>query len=174
MSYRTLFAVSHQSALSAIALLLLAMQSQVYAVTPIMLPVRDAIRCTMVVRDDTLRISLQNTSSLTFSIMRRGTPLEGFLGDHLIVEHDGQRKDYIGPMVKRSAPVASEYWLMKGKSKREITLPLLRGYDVSARGKYRAHWNGELMDARIGAVKTFVAEHVQPATLSCSAVVFQR
>jgi hypothetical protein len=136
--------------------------------------ISESLRCEMSMQKNSLRITLKNVSRNTWSVMRRGTPLEGFLGDHLTVEHDGKRMNYIGPMVKRAAPTAVEYWVIAPKRSRTITLPLAKGYDVTQPGTYNIRWSGALSDARDGHVKSYDEAALQPVTLHCTSIVYKR
>jgi hypothetical protein len=136
--------------------------------------ISDSLRCEMSMQNDRLRITLKNVSKNTWSVMRRGTPLEGFLGDYLRVARDGVRVDYLGPMVKRAAPNANEYWIIAPKRSRTITLQLAKGYDISPSGTYSIEWGGELSDARDLHVKSYDEAALKPAKLDCPRINFHR
>jgi peptidyl-Lys metalloendopeptidase len=136
--------------------------------------ISESLRCEMSMQKNTLRITLKNVSKNTWSVMRRGTPLEGFLGDHLTVEHDGKRMNYIGPMVKRAAPTAAEYWIIAPKRSRTISLPLANGYDVTQPGSYSIQWSGTVSDVRDAHVKSYDEATLKPAALHCPSIAYKR
>lgn len=106
-------------------------------------------------------------------LLKRNTPLEGWLADSMTVERDGQVVPYIGAMAKRMAPSASEYLRLKAGARHIYRARLQDAYDVAAPGNYRVVWRGEIMDAFSGTGKPD-AERMLPHVLACPAVVFNR
>lgn len=121
----------------------------------------------------TLTVTLRNRGKQTLHLLKRNTPLEGWMADSLNVEHEGQPVAYSGAMAKRMPPSASEYLHLKPGARHTYPVRLQDGYDVSAPGSYRITWRGEVMDAYIGTRKPN-AEHFSPQTIACEAVTFVR
>ncbi len=124
----------------------------------------------------TLTISLRNRSENTIALLKRNTPMEGWLADSLVVEHDGQPRPYIGAMAKRMPPDASEYLRLKPGTSKRFRVPLQRGYDVSAPGRYRVAWSGALMDAQVVTKAGARLDLSSPsaAHLACAPIIFVR
>lgn len=118
-------------------------------------------------------LALRNSSKQPINILKRNTPLEGWLADSLIVTRDGQAVPYIGAMAKRMPPTAEEYLKLKPGARRRIRIMLQRGYDVSLPGKYQVRWKGELMDVQLGKVPVNLAL-TQPQTVACNVLTFTR
>ncbi len=97
-----------------------------------------------------LTLVLHNEGRRPLYVLRRNTPFEGWLADSLTVTHDGAPVAYSGAMAKRTPPHASEYLLLKPGQRYRYRARLAPAYDVSAGGRYRLQWRGELMDVRIG------------------------
>ncbi len=118
-------------------------------------------------------LALRNSGKEPVAIMKRNTPLEGWLADSLIVTRDDQSVPYVGAMAKRMPPTAEEYLLLKSGARRRFRVVLQRGYDVSLPGRYQVRWNGELMDAQMGNSPVRVA-NARPQTVACNVLVFTR
>lgn len=118
-------------------------------------------------------LALRNNGKQPAAILKRNTPLEGWLADSLIVTRDGQPVAYIGPMAKRMPPSAEEYLLLKPGARRRTRVLLQRGYDVSLPGKYLVRWKGELMDVQLGKAPVDLALS-QSRTVACNVLAFMR
>lgn len=120
-----------------------------------------------------LTLTVQNQSKQTLRLLKRNTPLEGWLADSLIVERDSQPVPYSGAMVKRMPPTASEYLRLKPGASHRHCAALQRGYDVSQPGSYRVRWRGDLMDVFLGNGAPN-PDRLSPQTITCAAVSFIR
>lgn len=118
-------------------------------------------------------LALRNRGKEPVAILKRNTPLEGWLADSLIVTRDEQPVPYIGPMAKRMPPSADEYLLLKPGARRRTRVALQRGYDVSLPGQYLVRWKGELMDVQLGKAPVNLALS-QPKTVACNVLAFTR
>ena len=118
-------------------------------------------------------LALRNGGKEPVAILKRNTPLEGWLADSLIVTRDDQPVAYIGAMAKRVPPTAEEYLRLKPGARRRFRVMLQRGYDVSLPGKYEVRWKGELMDAQMGNNPVSLAL-AQPQTVACTVLTFTR
>ena len=127
-------------------------------------------------RSATLILTLHNRGEHTLAILKRNTPMEGWLADSLVVEHNGKAQPYIGAMAKRVPPEASEYLRLKPGMSKRFRVPLQHAYDVSVQGQYRVSWNGALMDAQVVRVPR---QRINVATLVstsivCAPIAFER
>jgi hypothetical protein len=120
-----------------------------------------------------LTLMLNNQSRQTLQLLKRNTPLEGWLADSLIVERDDQAVPYSGAMAKRLPAMASEYLRLKPGASHRHRVALQQGYDVSQPGSYRVRWRGDLMDAFLGNGAPD-ADRLSPQTLDCAAILFVR
>jgi hypothetical protein len=120
-----------------------------------------------------LTLTVQNQSKQTLRLLKRNTPLEGWLADSLIVERDGQSVPYSGAMAKRMPPTASEYLRLKPGAVHRYRAALQQAYDVSQPGSYRVQWRGDLMDAFSGNGAPN-PDQLSPQTITCAAVSFVR
>ncbi len=118
-------------------------------------------------------LALRNSGKQPIAILKRNTPLEGWLADSLVVTRDDQPVPYIGAMAKRMPPSAEEYLLLKTGARRRTRVMLQKGYDVSLPGRYQVHWKGELMDVQLGKGPVNPAL-AQPQTVACNALTFTR
>ena len=120
-----------------------------------------------------LVLTVQNHGTQTLRLLKRNTPLEGWLADSLVVERDGQPVPYTGAMAKRMPPTASEYLRLKPGASHRHRAPLQLAYDVSRPGSYRVQWRGDLMDAFLGNGAPN-PDGLSPQTITCAAVSFVR
>mgnify|MGYP000971817336 FL=1 len=120
-----------------------------------------------------LTLTLLNSSRQTVYLLRRNTPLEGWLADSLVVERDGQPVPYIGAMAKRMPPSVSEYLALPAGKTYRFRAQLQGGYDVAVAGNYRVQWRGELLDMVVGA-RPQIGQDLSPATVRCEPVNFVR
>lgn len=120
-----------------------------------------------------LTLLLHNEGRLPLYVLRRNTPLEGWLADSLTVTRDGELVPYTGAMAKRMPPQAAEYLVLKPGQRYRYRTRLAPAYEVGLAGRYQLQWRGELMDVR-------VAERPQPGhelhalTVACPTVEFVR
>ena len=120
-----------------------------------------------------LTLTVQNQSKKMLGLLKRNTPLEGWLADSLIVERDGGLVPYSGAVVKRMPPTASEYLRLKPGAIHRHRAALQRAYDVSRPGSYSVQLRGDLMDVFWGNGAPN-PDHLSPQTITCAAVLFVR
>lgn len=118
-------------------------------------------------------ITLHNRSNQTLHLLKRNTPFEGWLADSLSVDRDGQAVAYIGAVAKRMPPSGLEYLHLKPGTRYSYRASLQNAYDVSASGRYRVNWRGEVMDAYFGSRKPNT-DHMTAQTIACGTVSFVR
>ena len=84
--------------------------------------------------------TLRNDDGAAITVLKRQTPLEGFLGDLFEVTLEGRRVEYRGRMVKRGPPTAVEFVTVGTGSHVHATVDLVEGYDLSQPGRYRVRF----------------------------------
>lgn len=80
---------------------------------------------------------LENTSAQPIRFLPWNTPLEGELtADIFDITFDGESLQYQGIMIKRSAPVDSDYDTLAVGERREVVVDLSESYGMAAAGSY--------------------------------------
>ncbi|MFT4887926.1 MAG: hypothetical protein ACJAY7_001170 [Pseudohongiellaceae bacterium] len=80
---------------------------------------------------------IYNNSLSAVSFLPWGTPWEGtFSRDIFYIESAGRKIEYIGPMIKRSAPSARDYIEIKPGASQLVKLDISNGYNLENRGAY--------------------------------------
>jgi peptidyl-Lys metalloendopeptidase len=93
-----------------------------------------------------VRFTLTNMTATVQSVLKWGTPFEGFNGNIFKVTMDGKPVLYTGRVIKRSAPRPEDYLTLNPGEQVSIYLDLARAYDISDRGDYRAEFSSRLLD----------------------------
>lgn len=121
----------------------------------------------------TLHWTLKNTSRQRWRVLSWNTPLEGLLNRYLKVSRDGVELGFEGPMLKRGAPSAEDYRLLRPGRSLKADVDLTAGYDLSQPGRYRLEWTGRLHDVAASGEKVpRELEAMRAIELSCPAVDF--
>lgn len=122
-----------------------------------------------------LTFTLRNAGRQAVQVLVWQTPLEGVRNPMLTIKRDAAEIEYRGIMVKRSAPGADSYVVLKPGERRKAKIDLLAGWDVSAPGTYTVEYTGELLDVIDGdGPAPRASGEMQSVTLSCPAVTFKR
>jgi peptidyl-Lys metalloendopeptidase len=101
-------------------------------------------------------VTLRNDSSTDLYVVAWQTPLRGVQGNLFAVQRDGQEVAYLGPLVKRAAPRASDYLLIPAGGSRTVRVDLAAAYDFSRSGEYTIRYRVVLQDALRDATKAAV------------------
>src|SRR5262245_12299459 len=96
-------------------------------------PLKPSFKSQQLVR---LKVVLTNTGDEDLLVLTRNTPLDDVLTDCLTIKRNGQKVEYDGPLVKRAAPTASEYKLIKSGQSLEVEFPVSHAYETSKQGSY--------------------------------------
>lgn len=120
-----------------------------------------------------LTVTLHNQSPTPIYLLKRNTPLEGWLADSLQISRDGQRLPYAGAMAKRAAPTVAEYLVLQPRATHRQAITLAGGYDVTQPGKYVLAWSGQVMDLR-SRRNDIRPDTLAPVALGCNEVEFVR
>jgi hypothetical protein len=107
--------------------------------------VNDAIRCELRVPERaqvgdpvSLSLRLTNPAATSADILVWGTPFEGmWSGPVVVVERDGVPLAYLGPVVKRGAPIAADYLRIPAAGHVQAELPLHDAFELAQAGRYR-------------------------------------
>jgi peptidyl-Lys metalloendopeptidase len=84
----------------------------------------------------TLAFTVANESATPVHVLRWQTPLDGVDSDLFDVQLDGESVSYIGRLVKRPAPQASDYIELKSGESRSVEVDLSAYYDMRKSGQY--------------------------------------
>ena len=93
-----------------------------------------------------IKFTLENISSEALFVLAWQTPLEGLKGNIFKVSRNGDRIPYEGRMIKRGAPVRSEYVRIGPGESVSATIDLSTGYSLCAAGRYDVEFQGFLHD----------------------------
>jgi len=86
--------------------------------------------------DAWVRVTVENVSDHPLHILRWHLPLEEMGREMFLVERDGERLPYLGKLIKRAAPQASDYLALDPGEAIEATVDLATAYDFSSAGVY--------------------------------------
>jgi len=123
--------------------------------------------------DVVVRVTITNNSGAPQYILKSRTPFEGVEEALFEVKRDGEKVPYLGAHIKRAAPTAADYFVLKPGASHSVKVELSALYDMSVSGDYQisykqvspqlflAQSNG---NGRSGAAAAFDAD-VENATL---------
>ncbi len=113
--------------------------------------------------DVVLRVTITNTSSKPQYVLKWHTPFAG-IEDHLFeVKRDGVDVPYLGRHIKRQAPTAKDYYLLKPGASHSTKVEISSLYDMSVTGDYSVRYHA-------ASVNTFLASS-DPRPMSASAAI---
>jgi len=95
-----------------------------------------------------LKVVLTNTSNQDLSVLTWNTPLDDVVTDCLDITVNGRKVEYDGPIIKRGAPTAKDYVLIKAGESVETNFPVSDAYDTSKPGTYEVTLKTMIPDAR--------------------------
>jgi peptidyl-Lys metalloendopeptidase len=123
----------------------------------------------------TLVFALTNTGRDALQILNWQTPFEGIRAPMFTVSRDGVELDYRGIMLKRAAPSAQDYFKLGPGERRQASIELAQGWDVTAPGKYTVEYAAQLFDVIAGeAIAPSVPGAFNPVELDCANLAFVR
>jgi len=106
----------------------------------------------------TIRYTLTNTTGATQTVLKWGTPLEGFNGNIFRVTVDGKPVIYTGRVVKRGAPLPEEYVTLAPGASVSADVDLAQAYDISEVGDYSVEFSSKVMDLGAGTPAELVSK----------------
>ena len=82
---------------------------------------------------------LENRTEQSIEVLPWNTPLERFISADLfaVTRSDDERLPYVGRVVKRAAPTATDYLAIAAGEKREHVVTVSQAYDAREAGEYR-------------------------------------
>lgn len=90
--------------------------------------------------------TLKNRSDQTVYVLQWYTPLEGLLGDVLLVELDGAPLPYQGPLAKRANPGKDSYLELAGGGSLDSKVDLQSAYELKTPGRYTVRFERGISD----------------------------
>ena len=87
--------------------------------------------------DVVVRVTITNTSSAPQYILKSRTPFDGVEEALFEVRRDGQAVPYLGAHIKRAAPTAADYFVLKPGASHSFKIELSSMYDMSVSGDYQ-------------------------------------
>ncbi|NHQ84661.1 peptidase M35 [Iodobacter sp. HSC-16F04] len=97
---------------------------------------------TLVESDDVfVNVTMKNTSSAPQYILKWHTPFIAAQTELFDVYRDGVKVNYLGPMVKRAAPKASDYFELKPGASYQQKVELSALYDMRVTGNYTIQYH---------------------------------
>jgi peptidyl-Lys metalloendopeptidase len=90
--------------------------------------------------DVTVRVTITNDSSEPQYIMKARTPFGGVEEALFDIKRDGQPVPYLGAHIKRAAPTAADYFVLKPGASHSVKVELSALYDMSVSGDYQIRY----------------------------------
>lgn len=114
---------------------------------------------TLTASDDVVfNVTLTNTSSEPIQILKWSTPFAGQITQNMFeVTRDGQPVAYRGPIYKRVAPTAADYYLLKPGQTYTAKVELSSLYDMTVTGDYKVRFHAKSEHLFNGAEKGLTA-----------------
>src|SRR5690348_13302984 len=81
--------------------------------------------------DVVVKVTFTNTSGSPQYVLKSHTPFEGVSAPVFEVTRDGQPVRYMGKIVKRAAPTAADYYLLKPGASYTVKVELSSLYDMA-------------------------------------------
>ena len=91
--------------------------------------------------DVTVKVTFTNTSGSPQYVLKSHTPFEGLSAPVFEVTRDGQPVRYLGKIVKRAAPTAADYYLLKPGASYTVKVELSALYDMATTGDYAVRYH---------------------------------
>jgi peptidyl-Lys metalloendopeptidase len=86
--------------------------------------------------DVVVKVTFTNTSGSPQYVLKSHTPFDGVSAPVFEVTRDGQPVRYMGKLVKRAAPTAADYYLLKPGASYTVKVELSSLYDMATTGDY--------------------------------------
>ena len=91
--------------------------------------------------DVVVKVTFTNTSGSPQYVLKSRTPFEGVGAPLFEVTRDGQPVRYVGKIVKRAAPTAADYYLLKPGASYTARVELSALYDMATTGDYAVRYH---------------------------------
>ena len=120
-----------------------------------------------------VRFALHNASSRTLYALKWYTPREGVLGDIFRVTRDGQELVYLGRLVKRGSPTASDYVKLDPGGSTSANVDIGPPYQIATAGAYAVAFRSVIHDVVEDAKAVpRPADAHRSVNVSCPAIKF--
>ncbi len=97
-----------------------------------------------------ISFELTNNGDDSLWVLPWGTPLEGFFTrDIFAITLNNQLINYLGPIVKRAAPVAADFLEMAPGDSRQVQIDLREGYEIDLAGDYQVTLHASTIAVRV-------------------------
>ena len=83
-----------------------------------------------------VRVTLANPTAETVRVLKWNTPADRLSEPLFDVTRDGERVEYLGPLVKRAAPTAADYLRLEPGATRSYDVDLSEAYSFATDGVY--------------------------------------
>lgn len=91
--------------------------------------------------DVVVKVTFTNTSGSPQYVLKSHTPFEGVDAPLFEITRDGQPVRYLGRIVKRAAPTAADYYLLKPGASYTVKVELSALYDMATTGDYAVRYH---------------------------------
>jgi len=91
--------------------------------------------------DVVVKVTFTNTSGSPQYVLKSHTPFDGVSAPVFEVTRDGQPVRYMGKIVKRAAPTAADYYLLKPGASYTVKVELSALYDMATTGEYAVRYH---------------------------------
>jgi len=91
--------------------------------------------------DVVVKVTFTNTSGSPQYVLKSHTPFDGVNAPVFDVTRDGQPVRYLGKIVKRAAPTAADYYLLKPGASYTVKVELSALYDMATTGDYAVRYH---------------------------------
>jgi peptidyl-Lys metalloendopeptidase len=91
--------------------------------------------------DVVVKVTFTNTSGSPQYVLKSRTPFEGVSAPLFEITRDGQPVRYLGKIVKRAAPTAADYYLLKPGASYTVKVELSALYDMATTGDYAVRYH---------------------------------
>ena len=122
-----------------------------------------------------LVFALTNAGRAAIQVLNWQTPFEGIRAPMFTVSRDAVELDYRGIMLKRAAPRAEDYFTLGPGERRQASVDLAQGWDVTTPGKYTVEYAAQLFDVIAGnATAPSAPGTFNSIALDCASLTFVR
>jgi peptidyl-Lys metalloendopeptidase len=91
--------------------------------------------------DVVVKVTFTNTSGSPQYVLKSHTPFQGMDAPVFEITRDGQPVRYLGRLVKRAAPTAADYYLLKPGASYTVKVELSSLYDMATTGDYAVRYH---------------------------------
>jgi peptidyl-Lys metalloendopeptidase len=119
--------------------------------------------------DVVVKVTFTNTSGSPQYVLKSHTPFDGVSGPLFEVTRDGSPVRYLGKLVKRAAPTAADYYLLKPGASYTARVELSALYDMATTGDYAVRYHAASPQLFADGVQAGAASAANATTASIAA-----